>query len=279
MELQPAGCISLLVAEHGTMRSSTDLKCYRPYTAFTRMRAGIASCVSLGLIACSAIALGQQPSQDTPPQPGTLKNSETKGTNPNPPESKRIFWIIPNYRTSPSLHPYVPMTPKEKLTIATKDAFDRGTFILAALFAGEGQLRNSDPSFGQGAAGYGRYLGTAYADFVIGDYMTEGFYPVLLHQDPRYFRDGTGSTRSRLFYAMGQIFITHGDNGKTQFNFSEIVGNSTAVAISQAYYPDNRDWQDASIGLATQLGVDMAANVLKEFWPDLNRKFGHKKHE
>ena len=64
------------------------------------------------------------------------------------------------------------MTPKQKLTIATEDAFDRGTFILAVLFAGEGQLTNSDPSFGQGVAGYGRYLGTAYADFVIGDYMT-----------------------------------------------------------------------------------------------------------
>lgn len=171
------------------------------------------------------------------------------------------------------------MTPKQKLTIATKDAFDRGTFILAVLFAGEGQLTNSDPSFGQGVAGYGRYLGTAYADFVIGDYMTEGFYPVLLHQDPRYFRDGAGSTRSRLFYAMGQIFLTHGDNGKTQFNFSEIVGNSTAVAISESYYPDNRDWQDAVQGLGTQLGVDMASNILKEFWPDLERKFGHRKHE
>ena len=78
---------------------------------------------------------------------------------------------------------------------------------------------------------------------------------------------------------MGQIFLTHGDNGRTQFNFSEIVGNSTGVAILQAYYPDERDWQDAVEGLGTQLGVDMAANILKEFWPDLQRKFGHKKHD
>jgi hypothetical protein len=228
----------------------------------------------------SSALLAQQPAQDPSPQPGTLKGSNTKPANPNPPESKRIFWIIPNYRTSPSLHPYVPLTPGQKLKIATQDAFDRGTFVLAALFAGEGQLTNSNRSFGQGLAGYGQYLGTAYADFVIGDYMTEGFYPVLLHQDPRYFRQGAGTTRSRLFYAMGQIFLTHSDNnGKTQFNFSEILGNSTAVAISQAYYPDNRDWQDAVRGLGTQLGVDMASNVLKEFWPDINRKFRHKKRD
>lgn len=231
-----------------------------------------------GITFLSGAVFAQTP-QDVPPQPGALKDGSVKSANPNAPESKRIFWIIPNYRTSPSLHPYVPMTRSQKLKIATEDAFDRGTFILAVLFAGEGQLTNSDPSFGQGIAGYGRYLGTAYADFVIGDYMTEGFYPVLLHQDPRYFRDGTGTTRSRLLYSAGQIFLTHGDNGKTQFNFSEIVGNSTAVAISQAYYPDNRDWRDAIQGLGTQLGVDMAANILKEFWPDLERKFGHKKHE
>ena len=35
---------------------------------------------------------------------GYVKNPDTKPANPNPPESKRIFWIIPNYRTSPSLH-------------------------------------------------------------------------------------------------------------------------------------------------------------------------------
>lgn len=230
-----------------------------------------------GITFLSGAVFAQTP-QDTPP-PGTLKNGAVKSSSPSPPESKRIFWIIPNYRTSPSLYPYVPVTRGEKLKIATEDAFDRGTFILAVLFAGEGQLTNSDPSFGQGVAGYGRYLGTAYADFVIGDYMTEGFYPLLLHQDPRYFRDGAGTTRSRLLYSIGQIFFTHGDNGKTQFNFSEIVGNSTAVAISQAYYPDNRDWRDAVQGLGTQLGVDMAANILKEFWPDLKRKFAHKKQE
>ena len=29
--------------------------------------------------------------------------------NPPQPKDKRIFWIIPNYRTSPSLHPYKPL--------------------------------------------------------------------------------------------------------------------------------------------------------------------------
>jgi hypothetical protein len=194
-------------------------------------------------------------------------------------ESKRILGIVPNYRTSPSLDNYKPLTAGEKFKIASEDAFDRGTIALGALFAGEAQLTNANKSFGQGGAGFGRYFGAAYGDLVIGDYMTEGVFPTLLHQDPRYFRRGTGTGWSRLGYAMGQIFWTHRDSGETQFNYSEIVGNSTAVAISNAYYANNRTAGDAVSKLGTQLGVDMAANILKEFWPDLQRKFGRKHHE
>ncbi len=196
---------------------------------------------------------------------------------PAPTESKRLFGIIPNYRTSPSLRNYEPLTSAEKFKIATQDSFDRGTVVLAALFAGDNQLTNANRDFGQGALGYGRYFGAAYGDFLIGDYMTEGVFPALLHQDPRYFRKGTGSGWSRLEYAAGQIFLTHGDSGKTEFNYSEVLGNSAAVAISNAYYADNRTASNAVSKLSIQLGVDMASNILKEFWPDLNRKFS-KKH-
>jgi hypothetical protein len=127
-------------------------------------------------------------------------------------------------------------------------------------------------------AGYGRRYGAAYGDLMIGDMMTTGVYPSLLHQDPRYFRRGTGSTWSRLTYAMGQVFITHGDNRQTQFNYSEILGNSTAVAISCAYTPDNRSASDAASQLGLQLGLDMAGNVMKEFVPDLYRRFSGKHH-
>jgi hypothetical protein len=191
-------------------------------------------------------------------------------------ESKRILGIIPNYRTSSSLKNYEPLTSREKFKIASQDAFDRGTVGLAALFGGEGQLTNANRSFGQGAPGFARYFGASYGDFVIGDYMTEAVFPTLLHQDPRYFRRGIGSGWSRLGYAMGQIFWTHRDSGGTQFNYSEVIGNSTAVAISTSYYANKRTASDAASGLGMQLGVDMASNVLKEFWPDLQRIFSRK---
>ena len=193
-------------------------------------------------------------------------------------QSKHVLWVIPNFRTSPTFEEYTAISPKEKFTIAAQDSFDRGTVALSAVFAGEGQLTNGTRSFGQGTAGYARYFGTAYADFVIGNYMTEAIFPTILHQDPRYFRKGTGSRWSRLAYSMGQIFWTHKDSGGTEFNYSEIIGNSTAVAISNAYYPDNRTFSNAISKLGVQISVDMAANVAKEFWPDIARKFARKHH-
>jgi hypothetical protein len=203
---------------------------------------------------------------------GQSSNQQSNPANPAEPSDKRVLWIIPNFRTSPTLANYKPLTPKEKLKIATDDTFDRGDIVLAAAFAGEGELTKSNPSFGQEQLGYGRYFAAAYADLAIGNFMTEAVYPSILHQDPRYFRRGTGSGWSRLGYAVGQIFWTHTDSGRTQFNYSEIVGNSTAVAISTAYYPEGRDVGSAVSKLGSQIGVDMAANILKEFWPDLHRR-------
>jgi hypothetical protein len=230
-------------------------------------RAGIAIALLASVAPC------QQTSED-PPEPGINQRNESNDAPQN--ESKRIFGIIPNYRTSSSSMRYEPLTARQKFKIATEDAGDRGTVALAALFGGLGQLTNANKSFGQGGAGFGRYMGAAYGDFVIGDYMTEAVFPTLLHQDPRYFRRGTGSGWSRLRYAVGQIFWTHSDSGGTQFNYSELLGNSAAVAISNAYYADNRTAKDAVSKLGTQLSVDMAANVLKEFWPDLERRFRRK---
>lgn len=227
-----------------------------------------------GWLCFSQVAAPGDPTQPVL-APGTIAK-RTVSNSPPPPESKRLLGIIPNYRTSASLTDYEPLSPREKFKVASQDAFDRGTVGLAAVFGGLNQLTNSNRAFGQGGLGFGQYFGAAYGDLVIGDYMTEGVFPSLLHQDPRYFRRGTGSGWSRLGYACGQIFWTHRDSGGTQFNYSEVVGNSVAVAISNAYYVNNRNVADGVSKLSSQLGVNMASNVLKEFWPEVQRKLKRK---
>jgi len=231
------------------------------------------SFVAAALVFSVSVAWSQQTSPGDSSSPvvrESVNNSQPQR------ESKRILGIIPNYRTSPSLLNYKPLTIREKFGIASEDAFDPGTVALAAIVAGQGQLTNGNRSFGQGAAGYSRYTGAAFGDLAIGDYMTEAVFPVLLHQYPRYFRRGTGSGWARLGYAMGQIFWTRRDSGGSQFNYSEVVGNSAAVAISQAYYANNRTAGEAASKLGLQIGADMVSNLLKEFWPELARTFTRK---
>jgi hypothetical protein len=211
---------------------------------------------------CTVLTMWPAPafSQDTAPQ-----------DDQPPAEHRRILWIIPNYRTSPTLTAYQPLTSKQKFTVVTQDALDPGTFVLAALFGAQGQLSASSPSFGQGLHAYPKYYAASLTDFVIGDLMTEAVFPAMLRQDPRYFRRGTGSGLSRLGYAVGQIFWTHTDTGGMQFNVSEIAGNTTGVAIGNAYYPDNRTLSSNVSKLTIQIGVDLVSNILKEFSPDLDR--------
>jgi hypothetical protein len=227
-------------------------------------------CPLLVVVGLSASA---QDSGSAPDPGGSQDNADAQNAGP-----KHIFGIVPNFRTSPSLREYKPLSVREKFRIAKEDSFDRGTVALAAAFAGISQLENSNPSFGQGTAGYFHRWATSYTDFAVGNFMTEGIFPGLLHQDPRFFRRGTGGGLSRVCYAISQTFVTHGDSGHLQFNASEILGNSTSVAIGMSYYPDNRDVHSAMSALASQLIVDTASNVLKEFGPDLDRKFlSHRK--
>jgi len=193
------------------------------------------------------------------------------------PEDKRIFGVLPNNRTTENAIPFHAITPWQKVTIAAKDSFDWVVFGDAAAFAGLYQIENQNPSFGQGTKGYAKRLGTAYGDQMIGNMMTEGFIPAVFHQDPRYFRMGEGPKLGRARYALTQIVVARMDSGRKAFNFSEWGGNAAAVAISNAYYPDTRTVSDNVQRLLIACGTDAFSNVLKEFWPDVKRKFFQKK--
>ena len=79
------------------------------------------------------------------------------------------------------------MTPAEKMKVALDDSFDPSAFLVAGIFAGLSMAQKQYSSFGTGAQGFGKYYGGAFAEQAIGNIMTEGLFPVALHQDPRYF--------------------------------------------------------------------------------------------
>src|ERR1019366_4803023 len=89
------------------------------------------------------------------------------------PIDKRIFGVLPNYRTTDGSAPFKPITAKHKFYIASKDSFDYPVILLSGAFAALYQLEDQDPSFGQGLKGYGKRMATSYGDQAIGNLMTE----------------------------------------------------------------------------------------------------------
>jgi hypothetical protein len=191
---------------------------------------------------------------------------------------KRAYGVLPNNRSAEASDPFHALTAKQKLTIAAKDSFDGAVYPTAAIFSVVYQAENQNPSFGQGMKGYAQRVGAAFGDQMIGNMMTEGFAPALLHEDPRYFRLGLGSGGKRIFYAVSRIFVTPTDKNHMTFNFAEWGGNAVATAISNAYYKDGRNAADNAEKLFVQCGTDALSNVLKEFWPDVKRHFSKKKN-
>ena len=218
----------------------------------------------------SATAQPQQPSdQAKPVQPGQTTPNDVNGDPARPLQDKRILGVLPNYRTAEMFQATKPLTPAQKMHIALKDSFDYPLFGVAAAYAGLYQLEDSHPQFGQGLKGYARRLGTSEADQVDGNMLTEGVFPILLHEDPRYFRLAHGSIGKRTTYALTRIFVTRTDGGGRSINYSELVGNAIASGIGLSYYQDDRDVPDYLQNFGTQLATDATSQVLKEFWPDI----------
>jgi len=194
-------------------------------------------------------------------------------------QPKRILGIIPNYRAVSANTQLPPLNFKQKFWLATQDTFDYSDFIFVGGLAGISMAENSQPSFRQGGAGYGRYYWHLFVDGAIENYMTEAIVPSLTKEDPRYYTLGKGGFFKRTGYAVSRLVITRTDAGKNTFNLSEIVGAGAAAGIGNAYYPAQfNPWVKTYQRWGTQVGLDGVFNVLKEFWPDINHAVFHGKY-
>lgn len=207
--------------------------------------------------------------------PSAPAEDDSEGKQP-----KRILWIVPNYRAVSADTQLPPLAFKDKFWLATQDSFDYSSFIVAGMFAGTSQARNSTPEFHQGGAGYGRYYWHSLADQAVGNYFTEAIVPAATRQDPRYYTLGHGGLFRRTGYAVSRLLVTRTDSGGRTFNFSEIIGNGAGAGVSDLYYPrSERTWTKTGQKWLTQVGLDGVFNVLKEFWPDIDRAVFHGHYE
>ncbi len=182
-------------------------------------------------------------------------------------EKQRLLGVFPNFYVS-----YVPnaapLTTKLKFQLAWKSTMDPVSFVIIGGVAGFEQAENTFSGYGQGAQGYAKRYGAAYANQVSGTFIGGAILPSLLKQDPRYFVKGSGSPKSRFLYALASTVICKGDNRRFQPNYSYILGDFAAGGISNLYYPaQNRNgaaltFENGLVGI----GAGAVGNVLQEFF-------------
>jgi hypothetical protein len=239
----------------------------------------------------------QQPSTQQPSNPpgqatqsstpsGQQQQSSEKKQDPekNPPagvSKDRLFYTLPNFLTLENTGQVPPLTTKEKFKVITKGSFDYVLIPWYGFLAGLSQAEDSEEGYGQGAAGYGKRFGAYFADGTIENYVTGAILPSLLRQDPRYFQSGKGSFMHRTGYSVSRIFLTRGDNGRQQFNYSEVFGSALSAGISTySYHPHaDRTLPNTLSVWGTQVGYDTMTLVVKEFWPDIRRKMSKNKNK
>jgi hypothetical protein len=192
-------------------------------------------------------------------------------------EKQRVLGIVPAFNTS-YRSDAVSLTGGQKMRLAFRSSIDPFTFAGAFLVAGYHEGMHDDVGFPWGAKGYFERSGAAYLDAFSGGMIGNGILPSLLHQDPRYFRIGHGSTTHRLLYAAATSFICkHDKSGKWEPNYSNLLGNIAAGGISNLYYPSG----ESGIGTTFENGFVVTAegavgSIFQEFWPDISRKILHK---
>lgn len=190
-------------------------------------------------------------------------------------EKQRVFGIIPNFYVSYEADP-APLTSKMKFALALKVATDPVTAAGTVLVSASKQAANS-PNYGQGWGAYGQRFGLTAADGFTDIMIGGAILPSLLHQDPRYFYQGTGTTGSRMRHAMFSPFVAKGDNGKWQPNYSSMGGDLASSAISNLYYPSsNRGYGLVFGNFAIATAERIGASLAEEFVVGkLSRRGGH----
>jgi hypothetical protein len=196
---------------------------------------------------CSLTAFAQQTtgdaSQSSPATPGQTTPQSQTGTT-----KSRLLYALPNFMTVENADQVPPLTAGEKFKLTARGTFDPAEFVWYAALAGIAQAKGSEPEYGQGAEGYGKRFGEQFGD---------------------------GTIKHRTLYSITRVFVTRSDSGTSQVNFSEILGSGGSAAISTyTYHPnDDRNFESVATTWGAQIGYDMISNVLKEFWPDVRRKF------
>jgi hypothetical protein len=222
--------------------------------ALSRLKLQAAFLMTMVLLAANA---NGQTEPDMMPAPGS-----------QPMVIDRILGLVPVV-DAPSLSDdnVAPLSKQQKLQFFFRTAVDPGTAVISVFGAGIEAKGTTQPAYGVGVAAFGQKTGAIAAEYASNTLVSRALLPMMFHQDPRFFRKEDGSVGSRAIYAATRVFVTRTDTGRSTLNTSLLGGTAVSTALTNAYYPEcNRNAADSTSRYGQAIGINMAVNVVREFW-------------
>lgn len=189
----------------------------------------------------------------------------------------RLFWIMPTFSISNGKSS-TSLSSAAKFHLFLRNTTDPFNVGYIAFTAGIQQANTNLSGYGQGAAGYGKRLSAGLADQASSGFFRTYLFPSVLHQDPRYFREGSGPFKNRLAHAIMRPVVTRKDSGVREFDWSGILGLTTSSSLANVYYPANdrgatRTFRRVATGISSS-AIDC---LIDEFGPDFEKRFLRRK--
>ncbi len=186
-------------------------------------------------------------------------------------ERKEVSTSTARYKSGTT---FCTLEVKGKFLLFVSDTIDPITFLSAAFDSGISQAQNDDPSYGQGAAGYGKRVGFNLIDQAQSNFFGDFAYPVIFSEDSRYYRLGAGSFRRRFFHAVEHSVVAYNVDGSEMPNYSLWFATTSAISLGNVYHPDHRrGFSPTAESVGSSIGQGIGFDVLREFWPGIARKF------
>lgn len=232
--------------------------------------------ILLATLTFCSLALAQSPPATPQPAPAAAPKTADEQEIERQEQSQRMLGVIPNFGTT-SRHNAPPLSPEAKFHLFYKSAFDPVELSVVGVQAGISQAEDEFPEYGQGAAGFGKRYGSTLADEVSSSFFANYFYPVLLKEDPRYFRLGEGSIKRRLGYALLQEVYCRTDKGGRSFAWENVLGAFSSGGLSNLYYPEaERGFGLTMSRSAISIGYGSLGGLVDEFYPDISHWLFHR---
>lgn len=179
----------------------------------------------------------------------------------------RAFWLFPGYDVvQQTVHPVASLRPEQKFEMAYRNTVDLSFLVRSGIVTAFDKSLSVGPDYGRGAGGVGKLYAYNVAGLASNFFFCDGAVPALFHQDPRYFRKGSGSTKSRIWWALRSEFMGFSDRGRPMPNYGILLGSGISTLLSDTYLPArNVSVGKTFEGYSIKIGTNFGFNVLHEY--------------